>query len=67
MVEYEGMELPDYVVADIIAKKNKYAKQTDDNKNLLKKLKDEGHKCVHIMETFPAKIRWCHQTPCADI
>lgn len=34
---------------------------------LMKTLKDEGHTCVEICESFPIQVCWCHETPCKNL
>lgn len=29
-------------------------------------LKQQGHTCIVILESFPSQTRWCRQTPCAN-
>ena len=29
-----------------------------------KKLKDEGHKCVNYLQSYPVQISWCRNNPC---
>lgn len=31
------------------------------------KLRDEGHKCISHMESYPVQIDWCHETPCSKL
>lgn len=51
-----------------------YQINTDDNmdtlqakeKIFIKKLKNEGHTCIWIMESYPIQTAWCEQTPCVN-
>ena len=37
------------------------------NKELVEKLKKEGHVCIIEYETFPSQIGWCKQEKCVKI
>lgn len=31
-----------------------------------KRLQNEGHTCVYIKESLPARVGWCNSTPCKE-
>jgi hypothetical protein len=42
--------------------------KTGQNKQeeLMNRLKQEGHTCVCVCESYPVQVEWCHQTPCKN-
>lgn len=40
--------------------------RADEAYRLVRRLRDEGHRCIAVLESYPPQIRWCKQTTCIE-
>lgn len=33
---------------------------------IVNELRNQGHTCIKIMETFPSRHKWCEHNPCIE-
>lgn len=57
--------------SEVVSEHEQFANELKEKQNkeneFVKKLREEGHKCIRIKESYPSKTIWCESTPCKNI